>query len=246
MEESPSRMLAVLRECGALARVLPELDATFSLPQVPERLAARIDHAAGAGFTLPVRYAALMLDLAADDAAALAERVNAPSDCRDPRPARDPGARGARGWGAARRAIDPPSCSSAPTRCAGPIASIACWRWRSATCRRTGSESASVRTALRSALDAARRVDAGWRFAREHADDIPRRHPARAPHGDRRAAAALGKLGKKKCPRPCGGGGETLPGMEGISASWRAWRSELDGGDISARPTSRRCHRSAC
>src|SRR6185436_19825488 len=33
MEEQPSRMLIVLRECGALARVLPEVNALFGVPQ---------------------------------------------------------------------------------------------------------------------------------------------------------------------------------------------------------------------
>jgi len=35
MEESPSRMIAVLRECGALAALLPEVDALFGVPQPP-------------------------------------------------------------------------------------------------------------------------------------------------------------------------------------------------------------------
>ncbi|XLM22067.1 multifunctional CCA tRNA nucleotidyl transferase/2'3'-cyclic phosphodiesterase/2'nucleotidase/phosphatase, partial [Chromobacterium piscinae] len=33
MEDKPSRMLLVLRECGALARILPEVDALFGVPQ---------------------------------------------------------------------------------------------------------------------------------------------------------------------------------------------------------------------
>src|SRR5689334_23202560 len=83
MERNPSRMVAVLRECGALARVLPELDAAFSDPQVPERLAQRLEHAAAAGNPLATRYALLVIDLPDGDAAALAARVNAPSECRD-------------------------------------------------------------------------------------------------------------------------------------------------------------------
>jgi len=83
MERSPSRMVAVLRECGALARVMPELDRCFARPEVPERLAARLDEAASRGYALPVRFALLVLDLAPDDIAALARRVNAPTDCRD-------------------------------------------------------------------------------------------------------------------------------------------------------------------
>jgi tRNA nucleotidyltransferase (CCA-adding enzyme) len=83
MEKAPSRMLAVLRECGALARVLPELDAALSAPDVPERLAARIDHAAARGNSLASRYALLVLDLAAGAAQSLAARINVPVDCRD-------------------------------------------------------------------------------------------------------------------------------------------------------------------
>ena len=83
MEESPSRMVAVLRECGALARILPELDAAFSDPRVPERLTARLECAASRGYVLPVRYALLVLDTGAEPAAALGARINAPADCRD-------------------------------------------------------------------------------------------------------------------------------------------------------------------
>jgi tRNA nucleotidyltransferase (CCA-adding enzyme) len=35
-ERAPARFFEVLRECGALARVLPELDALFGVPQPPE------------------------------------------------------------------------------------------------------------------------------------------------------------------------------------------------------------------
>jgi tRNA nucleotidyltransferase (CCA-adding enzyme) len=83
MEAVPSRMLAVLRECGALARVLPELDAVFDRGEEPERLAARLDHAAHRGYALPVRYALMVIDLEPDAASRLARRVNAPSDCRE-------------------------------------------------------------------------------------------------------------------------------------------------------------------
>jgi tRNA nucleotidyltransferase (CCA-adding enzyme) len=83
MERDPSRMLAVLRECGALARVLPELDAAFERPEVPEKLAARLDHAAAERYGLAVRYAVMLLDLDARAASALGARVNAPTDCRE-------------------------------------------------------------------------------------------------------------------------------------------------------------------
>jgi tRNA nucleotidyltransferase (CCA-adding enzyme) len=83
MEKSPARMLAVLRECGALARVAPELDETFSAAEVPEHLAARLEHSAARGYPLATRYALLVMDESAENAAGLAARVNAPADCRD-------------------------------------------------------------------------------------------------------------------------------------------------------------------
>lgn len=72
MEAHPSRMLQVLRNCGALARLLPEVDRLFGVPQNPakhpevdtgEHLLRVLDWAAGAGYSLPVRYAALLHDL---------------------------------------------------------------------------------------------------------------------------------------------------------------------------------------
>jgi len=72
MEQQPSRMLAVLRDCGALARIMPELDALWGVPQPeahhPEvdtgaHMMLVIDYAAERGFALPVRFAALMHDL---------------------------------------------------------------------------------------------------------------------------------------------------------------------------------------
>ncbi|HEU4375198.1 MAG TPA: multifunctional CCA addition/repair protein [Telluria sp.] len=72
MEATPSRMLAVLRECGALARIMPELDALWGVPQPalhhPEidtgvHVMLVIDYAASRGFDLAVRFAALMHDL---------------------------------------------------------------------------------------------------------------------------------------------------------------------------------------
>jgi tRNA nucleotidyltransferase (CCA-adding enzyme) len=72
MEDKPSRMLEVLRDCGALARILPELDALWGVPQ-PEKwhpevdtgihILQVIDCAARAGLELPTRFACLMHDL---------------------------------------------------------------------------------------------------------------------------------------------------------------------------------------
>jgi tRNA nucleotidyltransferase (CCA-adding enzyme) len=72
MAAQPSRMFLLLRDCGALARLLPELDALFGVPQNPkshpeidtgEHVMRVIDQAALAAQPLPVRYAALLHDL---------------------------------------------------------------------------------------------------------------------------------------------------------------------------------------
>ncbi len=111
MEAQPSRMFAVLRECGALARLLPEVEALFGVPQRadyhPEidtgvHTMMVVDEAARRNYALPVRFAALTHDLGkattpADIlprhighearsvrlATALCERLRVPSDCRD-------------------------------------------------------------------------------------------------------------------------------------------------------------------
>ena len=72
MENKPSRMLAVLRGCGALGRIMPELDALWGVPQPPAHhpevdtgvhMELVIDYAAERHFELCVRFAALMHDL---------------------------------------------------------------------------------------------------------------------------------------------------------------------------------------
>jgi tRNA nucleotidyltransferase (CCA-adding enzyme) len=72
MERKPSRMFNVMRECGALKKILPELDKLWGVPQPakhhPEidtgvHVMLVIDYAASQGFNLPVRFAALMHDL---------------------------------------------------------------------------------------------------------------------------------------------------------------------------------------
>ena len=72
MYARPSRMIEVLRDCGALARILPELDALFGVPQ-PEKYHPEIDtgihqllvidQAAARNAALAVRWAALLHDL---------------------------------------------------------------------------------------------------------------------------------------------------------------------------------------
>ncbi len=72
MEKQPSRMFAVLREAGALAKLLPEVEALFGAPQPeahhPEidtgvHLMMVLDQCARQGAPLTVRYACLCHDL---------------------------------------------------------------------------------------------------------------------------------------------------------------------------------------
>jgi tRNA nucleotidyltransferase (CCA-adding enzyme) len=72
MAQRPSRMLAVLRSCGALARLLPEVNRLWGVPQRAEHhpevdtgvhLGLVLDMAAQLGAPLPVRWACLMHDL---------------------------------------------------------------------------------------------------------------------------------------------------------------------------------------
>ena len=111
MERRPSRMFEVLRECGALARILPEIDALYGVPQRadyhPEvdtgvHVMMVVDHAAAQGYALAVRFAALTHDLgkattpqdvlprhighegrSVDLLKPLCERLRVPNECRD-------------------------------------------------------------------------------------------------------------------------------------------------------------------
>ncbi|MEX3613118.1 MAG: multifunctional CCA addition/repair protein [Burkholderia gladioli] len=111
MEAKPSRMFEVLRECGALARILPEVDALFGVPQRADyhpkvdtgvHVMMVVDYAARRGYTLPVRFAALTHDLgkattpehvlsrhighegrSVELLKPLSERLRVPNECRD-------------------------------------------------------------------------------------------------------------------------------------------------------------------
>jgi tRNA nucleotidyltransferase (CCA-adding enzyme) len=111
LEARPSRMIALLHECGALARFLPELDRLFGVPQPAEHhpeidtgvhVLRVVDRAAAHRYPLPVRFAALLHDLGkgatphsewphhsgheatgAALAEAVSERLRAPAECRD-------------------------------------------------------------------------------------------------------------------------------------------------------------------
>ena len=70
--KQPSRMLQVLRDCGALKKLLPEVDRLYGVPQPPEHhpeidtgvhLEMVLDETAKANAPLEVRFAALCHDL---------------------------------------------------------------------------------------------------------------------------------------------------------------------------------------
>ncbi|MBW8760161.1 MAG: multifunctional CCA addition/repair protein [Burkholderiales bacterium] len=72
MERAPARMFEVLRGVGALARLIPELDALFGVPQPPQHhpeidtgvhTLMVLDRCAATAQPLPVRYACLVHDL---------------------------------------------------------------------------------------------------------------------------------------------------------------------------------------
>ena len=72
MEPKPSRMFVVLRECGALKVLLPELDRLFGVPQPAQHhpevdtgvhVMMVVDYAAAQKYSLPVRFSALTHDL---------------------------------------------------------------------------------------------------------------------------------------------------------------------------------------
>ena len=111
MEKNPSRFFETLRSCGALAKILPEVDALFGVPQ-PEKHHPEIDcgihtmlvvdDAALHDYTLEVRFAALTHDLgkattpqnslprhighelrSVELVKKLSQRLRVPSECRD-------------------------------------------------------------------------------------------------------------------------------------------------------------------
>jgi len=111
MEKAPSKFFTTLRECGALAKILPEVDALFGVPQPvqyhPEgdcgtHTMLVLDDAAQHGYALEARFAALTHDLGkgntpkeilprhighemrgVDLLRGLCERLRVPGECRD-------------------------------------------------------------------------------------------------------------------------------------------------------------------
>ena len=95
MEAQPSRMFDVLHNCGALARLLPEIDAEWPVAAEPaSRLRSAIDIAARRCMPLPVRFAVLTHRLGeaprpapagatSTALASLCGRWRVPTDCRE-------------------------------------------------------------------------------------------------------------------------------------------------------------------
>ncbi len=78
MAAQPSRMLALLAECGALARLMPELDASNA-----EARGKLVDAAANTAAPPCVRYALMVVPLAPAATASLSARLKVPIDCKD-------------------------------------------------------------------------------------------------------------------------------------------------------------------
>jgi len=82
MESRPTRMLQVLRECGALARVMPEIETAWAGADAAV-LENALSAVAQAGAALEVRFAVLGRTLDPLAIEALCSRLKAPADCRD-------------------------------------------------------------------------------------------------------------------------------------------------------------------
>ncbi len=95
MENTPSRMFEVLRECGALRKLLPEVDKLWGIAQRAEchseidagmHLMRVLDMSAQLQAGLPVRFACLMIELGPDSNSIIkgvCERLRVPADCRE-------------------------------------------------------------------------------------------------------------------------------------------------------------------
>lgn len=111
MGKHPARFITTLRECGALQKILPEVDALFGVPQPPQHhpeidcgihTMMVLDDAARHNYELSVRFAALTHDLGKGNTPAellprhighelrsvtlvkiLCERLRVPTECRD-------------------------------------------------------------------------------------------------------------------------------------------------------------------
>jgi len=83
LEARPSRMFGVLRECDALARIVPELDVLWEDPEVAREVLRALDASAAAGNSLEARFGTLARALDPLAVESLAARLKIPGDCRD-------------------------------------------------------------------------------------------------------------------------------------------------------------------
>ncbi len=83
MEKMPLRMLGMLIECGALARIAPELDAQLENENTPYPSLAALDAAAQANAPLEVCFAVLLRALDPLAVESLCSRLKVPGECRD-------------------------------------------------------------------------------------------------------------------------------------------------------------------
>jgi tRNA nucleotidyltransferase (CCA-adding enzyme) len=111
MSGAPSKMFRILRQCGALSRVLPEVAGLFGVPQISEgqadvdlgeHMLEALAEASRRDAPLPVRFALLVMNVGKADSPrehlpvhynhiergrprieAICERFGAPSECRD-------------------------------------------------------------------------------------------------------------------------------------------------------------------
>jgi len=83
METKPSRLFEVLRECGALAHLMTEVNALWDDTDAAHGAMAALDAVAQAQATLPARFAVLARPLAPLAVESLATRIKVPADCRD-------------------------------------------------------------------------------------------------------------------------------------------------------------------
>jgi tRNA nucleotidyltransferase (CCA-adding enzyme) len=111
MARSPAKMIQTLRDCGALAQILPEAEALFGVPQIAdepapvdlgEHLLKSLSEAALCGAPLPVRVALLLMNVGKADSPsehlpahyrhieralprvnAICERFGVPRECRE-------------------------------------------------------------------------------------------------------------------------------------------------------------------
>jgi tRNA nucleotidyltransferase (CCA-adding enzyme) len=77
MEAAPSAMFAVLAECGATARILPEMESPDSA------VISALDYSARENVSLEQRFAVLVHNLGEAEIRTLSERIRVPAECRD-------------------------------------------------------------------------------------------------------------------------------------------------------------------